>query len=106
MGLFKQQLFFGKNLTTTLKSWGFTINPYNWRVANKMVNGQQSTIVWHVEDLKISHVDKQVVTTLINKLNKQYGKTASGQDVPLTVKPGKVHEYLGTRLDYQTKGKI
>ena len=71
-------LIFWKNMTKTLTSWGFIINPYDWCVANKMVNGQQSTAVWHVDDLKISHVERKVVSTLISKLNDQYGKTLSG----------------------------
>ena len=32
-------LLFWKNLTATLIDWGFEINPYDWCVANKMVNG-------------------------------------------------------------------
>ena len=51
-------------------------------------------------------MDKQAVTTLTNKLNKRYRKTALGQDVQLTVKRGEVHEYLGMTLDYRTKGKV
>ena len=39
---------------------GHTPNPYDSYTVNKM-NGKQSTIVWHVDDLKISHVDSKVV---------------------------------------------
>ena len=105
-GTIQAALLFWKNLTKTLKSWGFTINPYDWCVANKTVKEKQLTIDWHVDDLKISHVDKRVVTAIIKKLNKKYGKTASGQDAPLTVKRGKIHDYLGMVLDYTTKGKV
>ena len=62
-------MLFWKNLSTALKSWGFTINLYDWCVANKMVNGQQITVVWHVDDLKISHSYPKVVTELIAKLD-------------------------------------
>ena len=40
---------------------GFEINTYDWCVANKMIDGKQSTILWHVYDLKISHVLFEVV---------------------------------------------
>jgi len=34
---------------------GFTINPYDPCIANKMVNGSQMSVRWHVDDLMISH---------------------------------------------------
>ena len=51
-------------------------------------------------------MDCKVVSTLISKLNDQYGKTASGQHVPLTVRRGKLHDYLGMTLDYTINGKV
>ena len=60
-----------------------------------MIDGKQCTIVWHVDDLKISHVNKKVVTKVIDLLKKEFGKEA-----PLTVTRGKIHEYLGIKIDY------
>ena len=107
-GTIHAALLFWKNLSKTLTSpeWGFKINPYDWCVANKTVNGKQLTVVWHVDDMKISHVEEEVVTALINKLNDRYGKTPSGKEKPLTVKRGKIHDYLGMKLDYSTKFKV
>ena len=99
-GTLKAALLFWKNLTNVLIEWGFVFNPYDWCVTNKMVNGKQLTIVWHVDDLKSSHVDKNVVTKIISKLKKQYGKDAYGNDYPLTVCRGKKHDYLGMTLNY------
>ena len=99
-------LLFWKHLSKTLKKWRFTINPYDWYVANKMVNGKQITIVWHVDDLQISHVNKNVVTQLIKDLDKVYGRDASSNKTLLTVKRGKLHEYLRMLLDYLTLGKV
>jgi len=48
------------------------INPYNQCVANKMINGKQCTIIWNVDDLKISHVDKNVVEDILKGLNKKF----------------------------------
>jgi hypothetical protein len=61
-GTLKVALLFWKKLSAQLKEWGFEINPYDWCVANKMMNGKQCTILWHVDDLKISHVDPNAVT--------------------------------------------
>jgi len=54
-----------------------------------------------VDDLKISHTSKDVVSSVIDYLSKRYGKEA-----PLTVKRGKVHHYLGMVLDYTIDGKV
>jgi len=100
-GTLKAALLFWQDLTKILKEDGFEINPYDWCVANKMVNGKQITVVWHVDDLKISHVDEQVVDETVRMLNNKYGKHK-----PLTVNRGKIHDYLGMKLDYSQAGKV
>ena len=105
-GTIQASLLFWKNLTKTLQEDGFVINPYDWCVANKNVNGKQITIVWHVDDLKISHEDPQVVTNCIEMLDNKYGYEACGKRSPLTVKRGRKHEYLGMVLDYSQLGKV
>ena len=62
--------------------------------------------MWHVDDMKISHAEDTVVSAIIKKLNNIYGKTVSGQDVPLTVKRRRIHEYLGMVLDYTLREKV
>jgi hypothetical protein len=100
-GTLKAALLFWKLLTKKLVSWGFVINPYDWCAANKMIDGKQCTIIWHVDDLKISHVDPEAVTCMIKLIDEEFGKEA-----PITVTRGKVHDYLGMTLDYSTKGKV
>ena len=63
-------------MTSSLQEWGFEMNPYNWCVANKTVNGKQMTVVWHLENLKIYHNNGDTVGALISKLSKQYVKEA------------------------------
>ena len=53
---------------------GFEINPYYSCIANKMINGKQCTIAWYVDDAKISHVDSQVVTHVIEKIEERFQK--------------------------------
>jgi Reverse transcriptase (RNA-dependent DNA polymerase) len=99
-GTLKAAMLFWKKLTATLKSWGFEVNPYDWCVVNKTINGKQCTILWHVDDLKISHVDPQVVTDIINLVKKEFAKEA-----PLTETRGKIHDYLGMTLDFSSPGE-
>jgi hypothetical protein len=70
-------------------------------VANKVIDGKQCTILWHVDDLKISHVESEVVDEILRLLNVRYGTQA-----PLTVTRGTVHDYLGMTIDYSIKGKV
>ncbi len=57
--LLKTALLFYKKLVEDLKNYKspFTINPYNPCVANATINGKQMTITWHIDDLKVSHVN-------------------------------------------------
>jgi hypothetical protein len=58
-------------------------------------------ILWHVDDLKISHIDPSVVTSIIKLLESEFGKEA-----PLTKTRGKVHEYLGMTIDFSLPEKV
>ncbi len=40
-----------------MESIVFKLNPCDPCVANKEVNGTQMTVCWHVDNLKVSHVD-------------------------------------------------
>ena len=100
-GTLRAALIFWRKLTAKLIEWGFTINPYDWCVANKQIEGQQCTLVWHVDDMKISHVDSTVVDRIINMLEAEFGKEA-----PLTIRQGKIHDYLGMTLDFSFDGKV
>lgn len=67
-----------------------------------MINCKQFTVVlWHANDLEISHVEASVVTDIIIKLLEHIFRN----EAPLIVIRGKVHEYLGMTIDYSVKGK-
>jgi hypothetical protein len=68
---------------------------------NKIIDDKQCTILWHVDDLKISRVNPTVVTYMITQLQGTFGKEA-----PLTITCGKVHDYLDIFLDYSALGKV
>ena len=66
--MLRAALLFYKRLRKDLKNMESKINPYDPCVANMIVNGAQCTACWHVDDPKVSHVDKAVVTTFSLKL--------------------------------------
>ena len=94
-------LFWQELSKQLIDEWGFIPNKYDDCVANKMVNGQQMTVVWHVDDLKVSHVDGTEVEKFVRQMEETFGK-----DTPLMVSRGQVHDYLGMTLDFRTKGEV
>jgi hypothetical protein len=52
-GTMKSALLFYQKLVADLVSLGFTINPYDPCVANKIIHDKQMTVCWHVDDLFI-----------------------------------------------------
>ena len=81
---------------------GFKLNPYDSCVANKIVNGKQMTVIWHVDDLKVSHMEPQEVNICISKMRSIF----EGANGKMKVTRGKNHEYLGMDLDFNTKGAV
>ena len=76
---------------------GFQLNPYDACVTNKEINGKQFTVVWHVDDLKVSHKDKREVDKFIEFIKTKYEDVNIGK---VKTSRGKVHKYLGMVLDY------
>jgi hypothetical protein len=64
-----------------------------------MESNAQSFGMWMTQ--KISHVNPEVVTGMIEKLEKVFEAEA-----PLTKTRGKIHDYLGMRLDFSVPGKV
>ena len=60
-GIMKAALLLYIKFVENLKSIGFQLNPYDPCVANKIVDGAQLTVLWHVDNLKVSHIDEGVV---------------------------------------------
>ena len=97
-GLMRSALLFYKKLRKELEDYGFKMNPYDMCVGNMETRtGNQLTVLWHVDDLKISCRDKFEVTRLICYLKGIYGDN-------ITVHRGGKGEYLGMLLDFTTPG--
>jgi hypothetical protein len=93
-------LFYDK-LRAFLESIDFVVSDYDECTFNKMINGKQCTIQFHVDDLKISYVTQTVLDDVINQLNAEFGTIKK-----LAASYGKIHEYLGMTIDYSEDGKV
>ena len=91
-GCVRSALLWYDLFVSTLKEQGFTLNPYDLCTANKMIDGHQCTIVWYVDDNKISHVDEAVVSNVIALIEEKVGK--------MTVTRGKEHTFLGMKITF------
>ena len=54
--------FFFPEISNKVLKYGFILNPYDKCVSNKMVKEQSTTVVWHVDDINMSHKDMFEVT--------------------------------------------
>ena len=66
-----------------------------------MVNGDQITVQFYVDDLKVSHKDHAVLDDFFDDL-----RSVFGQEDELIENKGLVHEYLGITIDYSIAGKV
>jgi Reverse transcriptase (RNA-dependent DNA polymerase) len=82
--------------STTLEKHGFVTNPYDFCVANATIEGSQCTIGWFVDDTKISHINPEVVTSIITLLEDRFGK--------MSVTRGVSHKFLGMNITYLSDG--
>ena len=64
-GMLHSALLFYKMFRTDLEKEGFKFNPYDPCVANMMIKGKQLTIVFHVDNVKVSSVRKTSVDDFI-----------------------------------------
>ena len=94
-------LFWQKLSKQLIDVWGFVPNKYDDCMVNKTIDDHQITMAWHMDDLKVSHVDAREVLKFIQQMEKTFGK-----DTPLAVSRGRTHDYLGMTVDFQNKGKV
>jgi hypothetical protein len=99
-------LMFYKKLAKALISYGFVYNPYDSCVANKVVEGETTTICHHVDDCKISHVSEKVVDNIISLLKRDFEIIFEDGSGSMQVRRGDSHVYVGMTLDYSHPGQV
>jgi len=87
-------LLWYKLFSGTLQGMGFILNPYDACIANKVIATKQCMIAWHVDDMKISHEDPTMVSSIIKLIESQFGK--------MTVVRGKEHVFLGMSIKFNS----
>ena len=83
-------LLWYKKLQADLESEGFVFNNYDPCMANKLINGKQMTVRFHVDNMMSSHKEKSVNDKFLLWLNKKYGDLGK-----VMCTRGPVHDYLG-----------
>ena len=96
-GTLKAALLFYRKFRSDIEAQGFEINPYDRCVANKIINGHQMTVLWHVDDLKASHKERKVLDDFVEYLRGIYDDEEIGK---IKVNYGPRHEFVGMVLDY------
>jgi Reverse transcriptase (RNA-dependent DNA polymerase). len=97
--MMKSALLFYRKLVSELIEMGFVINPYDPCVANKIVNGSQLTLRWHVDDLMISHKNMADINNFLVDLKNIYGSN-------LAESTGKTHDYLEMIFDFSFSEEV
>ena len=100
-GMLIESLLLYQKLRKYLKTIGFKVNPYDPCVAKNMIHDKKNTINWHVDDLKVSRAENDIVDAFIEWTKDTY------EDVTKLKPPRvKIHYYLSMTLDYTASGGV
>ena len=100
-GMLIASLLWYKKFRKDLESIGFVYNKYDPCVCNRIVNGAQQTLRYHVDDLMSSHIDPKVNDDFLKWLNKMCGDLSECKATR-----GKIHDFLGVEYDFSEPGKV
>ena len=59
-------------------------------MADKIIDGKKCTILWYVDDKKLSHVDPNVVTDILEQIRNHF--------VDMVISRGDTHDFLGMTI--------
>jgi hypothetical protein len=97
-GLIEAAKLWFDEISRTLKSLGFSQNPYDECCWNRMFKGKQHTIVIHVDDIFSTCVLDEANQQLIQALKSKYNQ--------IGVAEGLKHSYLGMTFDFSVVDKV
>ena len=102
-GMLQSLLLYYKKFRKDLKGIGFIVNLYNPCTSNRIVNGKQHMVTWHVNNLKPSHVNPEVNNEFLHWLKRTYANDNIGK---IKAVRDKCHNYLAITLDYEMPGVL
>ena len=97
-GCIKSTLLWYELFTGELREMGFTLNPYDKCVANKMIDGKQCMIAWWVDDNCLTHLSDKLLNRIIKRIKLKFPKMA--------VTRGDKHTFLGMKLRFPGNGTV
>ena len=62
------------------------------------IEGSQCTVLWYVDDSKVSHKSEKVVTEVITELEKEFGEMVTTR--------GKKHNFVGMDILFKSDGSV
>ena len=95
-GILLGVVLFCQKSSGQLYEWGYEQKPYDQCTFNKMINGKQWIIKFHVDDIKSSSMEHSVLSDLVKELNNVF----STNKKELVGTKGGFYEYLGLTIDF------
>ena len=99
-GCIQSALLWYQLYTDTLKNMGFTLNEYDRCIANKVIDGSQCTIAFHVDDNIISHKSRTVRDDVLKQIGLRFGELTiqRAEDGPV--------DFLGMMISFDKDKKL
>jgi hypothetical protein len=105
-GAMVASLLYYQKFVKSLTDIDFIISPYDPCVSNKIIEGEQMTFCFHVDDCKLSLRKKTVMDRMIGYLWQEYESIFKDGSGAMTVSQRKIHKYIGMTLDYIVPGQV
>ena len=70
-GTLEASLLLWEKNSKSLEEMGYQRNEYNWCVMNKIIDNKQCTIIWHINDLKTSHINPVVISSVLADIDSE-----------------------------------
>ena len=97
-GCIQSAVLWYDELSSTLEGLGYTKNPYDTCVFNKIREDQIDTILVYVDDLLLTSRSQVELNAVADALRSRYGG--------VTVKSGTQHDFLGISWDFRVPGEV
>ena len=66
----------------------------------KIINGKKMIVMWHIDDIKVSHESETVISRMKKWLNKTYEIIFEDGSGKKKISRSKIHEYLSMTLNF------
>jgi len=100
-GMLVAGLYWYRKFSGDLIEDGYVKNPYDPCMCNKMIESDQHTVEFHVDNMMSGVQAPKHNDKFAEWLNTKYGKHGK-----VKVTRGKVHDYLGMTLDFSKAGEV